>query len=75
MMLVIPDVLDPPALAELRSLLARAEWHDGRETAGYTAIRDKRNEHHAHREQYRECETQAFGSFLHIQNSFADVWF
>lgn len=37
--------------------------------------RDKRNEHHAHREQYRECETQAFGSFLHIQNSFADVWF
>ena len=37
--------------------------------------RDKRNEHHAHREQHRECETQAFGSFLHIQNSFADVWF
>ena len=37
--------------------------------------RGERDEHHTHREQHRERETQAFGSFLHIQNSFADVWF
>ena len=35
----------------------------------------KRVERHAHQEQHRERETQTFGSFLHIQNSFADVWF
>ena len=44
MMLVIPDALDPSALAEIRSLLAGAQWHDGRETAGYAAVRQKSNE-------------------------------
>lgn len=44
MMLVIPHVLPPQALAQVQALLAQAVWHDGRETAGYAAIRQKSNE-------------------------------
>ena len=44
MMQVIPDVLDAAALAAVRERLARAQWHDGRETAGYVAVRQKSNE-------------------------------
>lgn len=44
MMLVIPDALDRQEAAELRARLDAAAWHDGRETAGYAAVRHKRNE-------------------------------
>lgn len=44
MMLVIPDVLGPKDLADMRTALQTAAWHDGRETAGYAAARHKRNE-------------------------------
>ncbi|WP_024890938.1 Fe2+-dependent dioxygenase [Luteimonas huabeiensis] len=44
MLLVIPDVLDPQALSEARERLGRADWRDGRETAGYAAAGRKTNE-------------------------------
>ncbi|MFT3760468.1 Fe2+-dependent dioxygenase [Thauera sp.] len=44
MMLVIPDVLTPQEVAEMRSRLDQAHWHDGRETAGYVAVKQKSNE-------------------------------
>ena len=44
MMLVIPDVLSAQDLSQVRSLINQASWHDGRETAGYTAVRQKSNE-------------------------------
>lgn len=43
MMLVIPDVLTQQELVEMRLLLEQAQWHDGRETAGYVAMRQKCN--------------------------------
>lgn len=43
MMIVIPGVLNAQELAEIRGLLDRAQWHDGRETAGYAAVRQKSN--------------------------------
>jgi len=43
MMLVIPDVLPVQDLAEIRRLIDAAQWHDGRETAGYAAVRQKSN--------------------------------
>ncbi|MDO5290241.1 MAG: Fe2+-dependent dioxygenase [Pseudomonadota bacterium] len=44
MLLVIEQLLPPTALAQVRALLAPARWHDGRETAGYTAAALKSNE-------------------------------
>ena len=44
MMLVIPNVLSAQDLAQVRSLLDQAAWHDGKETAGYAAVRQKSNE-------------------------------
>ena len=46
MMLVIPGVLDAPALAELRALLEApgAEWVDGRATAGHQGAPVKANQ-------------------------------
>jgi len=43
MMLVIPDVLKAQELADIRSQIEQAPWHDGRETAGYAAARQKSN--------------------------------
>ncbi len=43
-MLVIPDVLNPQEVAEIRGRLDQARWHDGRETAGYVAVKQKSNE-------------------------------
>lgn len=44
MILVIPDVLSPRNLATARALLERAQWRDGRETAGYAAVNQKSNQ-------------------------------
>ena len=44
MMLVIPNALGLQELMEIRALLEQAQWHDGRETAGYAAVRQKSNE-------------------------------
>jgi len=43
MMLIIPDVLSAQQLAHVRSVIDSASWHDGRETAGYAAVRQKSN--------------------------------
>ncbi len=43
MLLHIPDILAPAQLAECRETLARAEWVDGRETAGHHSGRVKHN--------------------------------
>jgi len=43
MMLVIPDVLAAQDLADICSQITQASWHDGRETAGYAAMRQKNN--------------------------------
>ncbi len=51
MMLVIPDVLTQAEVAEARELLEQANWHSGRETAGYIAVTQKSNEQlHVHDE-------------------------
>jgi len=44
MMIVIPDVLTTQDLATIRAKLDRAQWHDGRETAGHSAVGAKHNE-------------------------------
>lgn len=44
MLLVIENVLNASLLAEIRAQLDAASWHDGRETAGYIAARQKSNE-------------------------------
>jgi PKHD-type hydroxylase len=43
MMLHIPDVLTPAEVAEIRDVLARADWTDGRHTTGAQAAGQKRN--------------------------------
>lgn len=43
MMLKIPDILTPEQLRQCRQALERAEWSDGRETAGYVAVSAKSN--------------------------------
>ena len=43
MLLVIPDLLDPAQTRECRDALARADWVDGRGTAGHAALKAKRN--------------------------------
>lgn len=43
MLLAIPNVLTVEQLAKTRELLARAEWVDGRATAGYQGAQVKRN--------------------------------
>ncbi len=43
MILQIPDVLSPEQVAHARHLLDRAEWIDGRVTAGYQSARTKDN--------------------------------
>lgn len=43
MFLVLPDVLEPPALADLRSGLETARWEDGSATTGAAARLRKRN--------------------------------
>lgn len=55
MLLTLPQILDAPALARARELLAAGTWADGRTTAGAQAARVKRNEQlqpsgEAHRE-------------------------
>lgn len=42
-MLHIPGVLDTASLAHIHSLLARAEWADGRATAGHLSAKVKHN--------------------------------
>lgn len=42
-MLHIPAVLDAPALAQVRALLAAAQWTDGRATAGHLSATVKHN--------------------------------
>ena len=44
MILAIPDILPPAALAEARKTLAAAEWIDGRATAGHQGARVKDNQ-------------------------------
>lgn len=44
MLLAIPNVLAAEQLAHCRELLARAEWVDGRATAGYQGAQVKRNQ-------------------------------
>jgi PKHD-type hydroxylase len=44
MIITIPDVLNPDEVARFRDLLDRAEWRDGRETAGHVAARAKHNQ-------------------------------
>ena len=43
MLLHIPEVLDRAQLAHCRAVLARAEWIDGRATAGHQSAQVKRN--------------------------------
>jgi PKHD-type hydroxylase len=43
MLLPIPDVLTSAQLAEVRDVLDRAEWVDGRVTAGHQSVRAKDN--------------------------------
>lgn len=43
-MLHIPGVLDQAALGEVRALLSRARWVDGRATAGHASARVKENQ-------------------------------
>lgn len=44
MLLTIPDLLPPEAIARLRALVEAAPWHDGRQTAGASAAAVKANE-------------------------------
>jgi PKHD-type hydroxylase len=44
MLLHIPDVLTPAQVAECRDALDKAEWTDGRATAGYQSQRVKNNQ-------------------------------
>lgn len=44
MLIRIPQVLSPQALAQAQSLLADADWQDGRLTAGPQALQVKNNE-------------------------------
>lgn len=43
MLITIPDVLTPDELATARALLARADWGDGKATAGLQAAQVKNN--------------------------------
>src|SRR5476651_1602343 len=43
MLLHIPTVLNQAQLAECRAMLAKADWADGRATAGYQSARVKNN--------------------------------
>lgn len=43
MLIQIPEVLSPAALAECRAILARADWVDGRLTAGTQSAKVKQN--------------------------------
>jgi PKHD-type hydroxylase len=44
MMVEIPDVLTPEEVRRCREALERANWHDGRHTAGHIAARVKDNQ-------------------------------
>ena len=43
MLLVIPDLLSPGQTRQCRDALARADWVDGRGTAGHAALKAKHN--------------------------------
>jgi len=43
MMITIAEVLTAQELADIRGQIERAVWHDGRDTAGYAAVRQKSN--------------------------------
>lgn len=43
MMLTIPDFMTPDQVRQCRAALEKADWHDGRETAGDLAVRVKAN--------------------------------
>ena len=43
MLLVIPDLLSPEQTRQCRDALARADWIDGRGTAGHAALKAKHN--------------------------------
>ncbi len=49
MLLAIPDLLSPEQVTSARSLLDRAEWIDGRVTAGPQSARSKNNQQVAER--------------------------
>ncbi|HWB50556.1 MAG TPA: Fe2+-dependent dioxygenase [Stellaceae bacterium] len=49
MLLHIPNILSPAQIAEFRDVLSKAEWVDGRETAGHHSERVKRNRQLAER--------------------------
>ena len=44
MVIEIPELLTPPEVREMRALLERADWSDGRVTAGHRAAKVKDNE-------------------------------
>jgi PKHD-type hydroxylase len=44
MLLSVPDVLNAPQVAEAREVFAKAEWVDGRVTAGHQSVRAKDNQ-------------------------------
>ena len=44
MLLRIPDLLTPEQTRQCRDALERAEWTDGRGTAGHAAVKSKRNQ-------------------------------
>ena len=44
MLLPVPDVLSPEEVREARGILERAEWVDGRVTAGHQSARSKDNQ-------------------------------
>ena len=44
MLITIPDILNAGELDEVRDLLAKTAWSDGRKTAGPEAAKVKRNE-------------------------------
>lgn len=48
MLLQIPDVLNSDEVAKARAALERAQWQDGRATAGHLALRAKSNLQLAH---------------------------
>jgi PKHD-type hydroxylase len=44
MMLAVPDLLDESQVREIRSALEKADWTDGRATAGHLAAQAKQNQ-------------------------------
>jgi PKHD-type hydroxylase len=66
MLIVIPDVLTPERVAEARQILDKAEWVDGRVTAGHQSAKAKDNmqipENHPAAQQVGGMILEALGS-------------